>query len=435
MTSTIADDSQRRLHSAFMRVRKKRPRPQPILPAPRRSLGRSTPEPARHDNAAVHASPLRSIPSVDRVLRDLGDTGLPRPAVVAVVRRELAAVRSGRASPPDEAGHGQPTDSRSSRPHPRGGLDDLPCPRSSPVHQRHRHHHPHELRPVPAGRRRRSAPCRTSPPTTATSNTTWPPAGAAGGRRYVEHNLALLCGAEAATVVNNCAAALVLILRHFASTPPRTQVVISRGELVQIGGGFRVPEILEASGATLREVGTTNQTTADDYARAIDDRTAMVLKVHRSNFYMGGFVESPGDGGVAAVARERGRARSSKTSAAGRRSRPKSLGGGEHEPTPAEALRQRRRPGLLQRRQASRRPAGGHHRGPRRLTSPRSKREPFFRALRCDKLVLAALQATVDSLLAGPGGRIPDPRDDATTPARTCVAGRTDRSPRWRTCR
>ncbi len=111
--------------------------------------------------------------------------------------------------------------------------------------------------------------------------------GARGGRAaYLEHNLALLCEAEAATVVNNNAAALVLILRHFcraAATPPRprprsgrtrtvppkNEVVISRGELVQIGGGFRIPDILETSGARLREVGTTNRTSLADYARAI----------------------------------------------------------------------------------------------------------------------------------------------------------------------
>ena len=103
------------------------------------------------------------------------------------------------------------------------------------------------------------------------------------------HNLAVLCGAEAATVVNNCAAALVLVLRHFAK-PDHPEVIISRGELVQIGGVFRVPEILQASGATLREVGTTNRTGLDDYSNAISERTAMILKVHRSNFFMGGFV-------------------------------------------------------------------------------------------------------------------------------------------------
>jgi len=83
---------------------------------------------------------------------------------------------------------------------------------------------------------------------------------------YLEHNLAVLSGAEATTVVNNCAAALILILRHF--TAKKKEVVISRGELIQIGGGFRIPEILEASGAKLREVGTTNKTSVNDYARA-----------------------------------------------------------------------------------------------------------------------------------------------------------------------
>ena len=91
-------------------------------------------------------------------------------------------------------------------------------------------------------------------------------AGARGGRAaYLEHCLAILCGAEAATVVNNNAAALLLILEHSAARRP--EVVISRGELIQIGGGFRIPELLEASGARLREVGTTNQTSVRDYAR------------------------------------------------------------------------------------------------------------------------------------------------------------------------
>ena len=69
--------------------------------------------------------------------------------------------------------------------------------------------------------------------------------------------------------------------------------MISRGELIQIGGGFRIPEILETSGARIREVGTTNKTSLHDYARAITRETALILKVHHSNFYMGGFVESP----------------------------------------------------------------------------------------------------------------------------------------------
>src|SRR5205085_6636104 len=108
---------------------------------------------------------------------------------------------------------------------------------------------------------------------------------------YLETHLSILCGAEAATVVNNCAAALVLIVRHFTATKP--EVAISRGELVQIGGGFRIGEILEASGAKLREVGATNKTTLNDYARVLGKDTAMILRVHRSNFFMEGFVDSP----------------------------------------------------------------------------------------------------------------------------------------------
>src|SRR5256885_8016363 len=109
---------------------------------------------------------------------------------------------------------------------------------------------------------------------------------------------------SAATVVNNCAAALVLILRHFTAGE-RKEVIISRGELIQIGGGFRIPEILEASGAKLHEIGTTNKTALSDYSRAIGKQTAMILKVHRSNFFMSGFVESPSTEEIAALAKQK----------------------------------------------------------------------------------------------------------------------------------
>src|SRR4029434_8436736 len=97
----------------------------------------------------------------------------------------------------------------------------------------------------------------------------------------------------AATVVNNCAAALVLIVRHFTKRKP--EVVISRGEMVQIGGGFPMGELLEASGGRLHEVGATNKTTLDDYARAIGPETAFILKVHQSNFFIGGVGDVSGN--------------------------------------------------------------------------------------------------------------------------------------------
>jgi len=113
--------------------------------------------------------------------------------------------------------------------------------------------------------------------------------GKRGGRGAAcERYLATLAGAEAGTVVNNNAAALFVILNSLAQ---RKTVVISRGELVQIGGGFRIPDILKRSGARLSEVGTTNITTLADYEKAIDERTALILKVHKSNFVQGGFTE------------------------------------------------------------------------------------------------------------------------------------------------
>jgi L-seryl-tRNA(Ser) seleniumtransferase len=107
---------------------------------------------------------------------------------------------------------------------------------------------------------------------------------------HVSSLLAQACGAEDAIVVNNNAAALFLILKQFATG---RKVIISRGELVQIGGGFRIPDILVASGGALTEVGTTNITSVADYEGAIDDDTALMLKVHHSNFRMEGFVDTP----------------------------------------------------------------------------------------------------------------------------------------------
>ncbi len=110
--------------------------------------------------------------------------------------------------------------------------------------------------------------------------------------------LTKLTGAEDALVVNNNAAAVYLILSTFCKGK---EVVVSRGEQVQIGGGFRVPEILSQSGARLVEVGTTNITTADDYSQAIGENTSMLLCVHRSNFAIRGFSSSPEVRELAAV--------------------------------------------------------------------------------------------------------------------------------------
>jgi len=114
----------------------------------------------------------------------------------------------------------------------------------------------------------------------------------ARGRRdvHAEQLLRRLTGAEAAVVVNNNAAATLLLLAALAAG---REVIVSRGELVEIGGGFRVPDVMAQSGAVLREVGTTNKTRASDYAAAVNQRTALILRVHPSNFRIEGFTARP----------------------------------------------------------------------------------------------------------------------------------------------
>ena len=115
-------------------------------------------------------------------------------------------------------------------------------------------------------------------------------AGGQRGSRYalVERELIGLCGAEAACVVNNNAAAVFLCLKILAEG---REVIVSRGQLVEIGGSFRIPDIMAASGAKLVEVGTTNKTHLKDYRQAVTDRTALLLKVHTSNYRMVGFTQ------------------------------------------------------------------------------------------------------------------------------------------------
>ena len=112
------------------------------------------------------------------------------------------------------------------------------------------------------------------------------------GRRgeSAEQLLARVCGAEDALIVNNCAAAALLILSAIANGG---EVIVSRGELVEIGGDFRVPDVLERSGCRLREVGTTNRTKLSDYERAITSETRAILRVHPSNYRITGFTETP----------------------------------------------------------------------------------------------------------------------------------------------
>ena len=370
---------------------------------------------------------LRAIPSVDKIVMALGDTELPRRAVVDIVRRELSALRRRKAVPDFEALVARL----------RVSLRELRASRIQPVINGTGVLIHTNFGRAPLG----AAVIENLARVAANYNNLeyGLVAGARGGRAaYLERCLALLCEAEAATVVNNNAAALILILRHFCGagtaiyqsrkrkSDPRAsslknEVIISRGELVQIGGGFRIPEILEVSGARLREVGTTNKTSLGDYARAITRQTALILKVHRSNFFMGGFVASPRTEEIAALAAKKqiplvedlGSGAIVETAA---------LAGLEHEATPAELMRHGVDLICFSGDKLLGGPQAGIIAGKAKWVSA-LKRDPFFRALRCDKLILSALESVAETYLREaqpglPGGK---PRADGgareTSPA------------------
>jgi L-seryl-tRNA(Ser) seleniumtransferase len=217
------------------------------------------------------------------------------------------------------------------------------------------------------------------------------------GRRFglVEEHVVALTGAEAALVANNNAAALAVIV----GLAGRRGIAVSRGELVEIGGGVRIPDIIRRAGARLVEVGTTNRTRAADFAEPLaSGRVAMVLRVHPSNFRMEGFVESPDAVEVAAIAHAHGAIVVD------------DLGSGAlldtaafglaHEPTPAESLASGADLVLFSGDKLLGGPQAGIVAGRADLVA-RLRRDPLARATRPDKTILAALAATLGLYRAG----------------------------------
>ncbi|MGZ4389693.1 MAG: L-seryl-tRNA(Sec) selenium transferase, partial [Gaiellaceae bacterium] len=226
--------------------------------------------------------------------------------------------------------------------------------------------------------------------------------GVRGSRQ--DHCAALLrrlSGAEAALVVNNNAAAVLLALAALAEG---REVVVSRGELIEIGDGFRIPDVLARSGARLVEVGTTNRTRAADYEGAIGPETAVVLRVHQSNFRVVGFEERPRLEEVAEVARLHGLPLVDDLGS-GHVSASNSLLLGQDEPTARESLAAGADLVCFSGDKLLGGPQAGIVLGRADLVE-RLRRHPLQRALRIDKLSLAALEGTLLLHLEAPE-RIP----------------------------
>lgn len=213
---------------------------------------------------------------------------------------------------------------------------------------------------------------------------------------YLETALASFLETEAATAVNNCAAALVVTLRSICKEDSN-EVIVSRGELVEIGGGFRIPEILETSGAKLVEVGATNKTHLEDYAEAITPQTAMILKVHRSNFYIGGFTDEPDTVQLAELAHEHGLPLVEDIGSGAMMSTDQ-LAPIDHEPRPQDALANGIDLVCFSGDKLLGGPQSGIIAGKKELVE-NIKKDPFFRAIRCDKLILTVLQECIDTYL------------------------------------
>ena len=236
--------------------------------------------------------------------------------------------------------------------------------------------------------------------------------GARGSRH--EHAAAILrrlTGAEAALVVNNNAAAVLLALAALAEG---REVVVSRGELIEIGDGFRIPEVLARSGARLVEVGTTNRTRAADYEQAIGEGTALLLRVHQSNFRVVGFEERPRLEEVAAVARQH-RLPLVDDLGSGHVSASNRLLLGQEEPTARESLAAGADLVCFSGDKLLGGPQAGIVVGRAELIE-RLRRHPIQRAVRIDKLSLAALEGTLLLHLEAPE-RIPVLRSLAQEPA------------------
>ena len=207
----------------------------------------------------------------------------------------------------------------------------------------------------------------------------------------IEKLLAELTGAEAALIVNNCAAAAFLVLKVLGEGG---EVVISRGELVEIGGDFRVPDVMAQSGAILREVGTTNRTKLSDYENAINENTRLILKVHPSNYRIVGFTAMPGLAELADLAHQNGILLYEDAGSGAL------LDLSEYGLTDEPIIPQSIAAGADVVTFSGDKLLGGAQSGlivGRRETVEKIRKHPLYRALRVDKIIYAALAATLEA--------------------------------------
>ena len=209
-----------------------------------------------------------------------------------------------------------------------------------------------------------------------------------------------LTGAEAAIVVNNCAAAVLLALAALAKGG---DVLVSRGELIEIGDGFRIPEIMAESGAVLREVGTTNRTRIADYERAINDKTRLLLRVHPSNFRITGFTERASLEEMVELGRRTGLP---VVEDLGSGCLVDLSGHGLEEPLARASIETGASVVTFSGDKLLGGPQAGIIAGKKELVQ-RIRRHPLFRALRVDKLAIAALEVTLGAYLRGALDEIP----------------------------
>ena len=252
------------------------------------------------------------------------------------------------------------------------------------------------------------------------SNLEYDLAAGARGKRDVHcaRLLERLTGAEAAILVNNCAAAVLVTLAALARGG---EVIVSRGELIEIGDGFRIPEIMEQSGALLREVGTTNRTRIADYENAINEKTRVVLRVHPSNFTVSGFTEKPEVAQLIALGERRGLP---VVEDLGSGSLVDLSSAGVNEPTVRESVEAGFSLVLCSGDKLLGGPQAGIIAGKKELVA-KVRRHPLFRALRVDKLTVAALEVTLRAYLRADWGEIPSQRMIRATLEE--ISGRTTR--------